>query len=58
MCVCLRLQLLLISFFYFFLLTDITAAGLLGYLAAITLRAATAEHDADLTRMLVVSFVL
>ncbi len=33
-------------FFSFFVLTDITAAGLLGYLADITLRAA--EHDADL----------
>ncbi len=35
-----------------------TVAGLLGYLAAITLRAAAAKRDADLTRMLVVSFAL
>ncbi len=53
------LQKLLISSFSFVLwLTDITAAGLLGYLAAITLRAAAAEHDVDLTHMLVVSFAL
>ncbi len=34
-----------------------TDVGLLGYLAAITLRAAAPERDMDLTRMLVVSFV-
>ncbi len=33
------------------------SSWLLSYLAAITLRAAAAERDVDLTRMLIVSFV-
>ncbi len=37
-------KLLISSFFVVLWLTDITAAGLLGYLADITLRAAAAEH--------------
>ncbi len=50
-----KLHKLISSVFLFFLwLTDITAAGILGYLAAITLRAAAAEHDADLAHMLLV----
>ncbi len=46
----LKLQELLISSFVLWL-TDITAAGLLGYLAAVTLRAAAAERGMDLTRI-------
>ncbi len=43
---------------FVFWLAEITAAGLLVYLAAITLRAAAAEHDANLTRILIFAFTL
>ncbi len=44
-------------FFFYILLFVQQTSQQLGYVAAITLRAAAAECDADLTCMLIVSFV-